>query len=77
MLRSARALGLSVPDDVAVIGFDDIDVAGILELTTVRQHLWDSGARAAERLLRAIEDGDGAEPVRPLEPLTVVQRATT
>ena len=77
VLRCARALGLRVPHDLAVIGFDDIDVAGILELTTVRQHLWDSGARAAERLLHAIEDGDGAEPVRPLEPLTVVQRATT
>jgi DNA-binding LacI/PurR family transcriptional regulator len=59
-----------------VIGFDDIDIAAILELTTVRQPLWDSGAHGAEELLLAIEDG-GRQPVRQLEPLAVVERRTT
>jgi DNA-binding LacI/PurR family transcriptional regulator len=76
VLRCARALGLRVPQDIAVIGFDDIDVADILELSTVRQPLWASGARAAEALLLAIEGGR-AQPVRQLEPLAVVERATT
>ena len=76
VLRCARELGLRVPEDIAVIGFDDIDVADLLELTTVRQPLWDSGARGAEALLLAIEDGR-REPVRQLEPLAVVERATT
>jgi DNA-binding LacI/PurR family transcriptional regulator len=76
VLRCARGLGLRVPQDIAVIGFDDIDVADLVELTTVRQPLWDSGARGAEALLLAIEDGR-REPVRQLEPLAVVERATT
>jgi LacI family transcriptional regulator/LacI family repressor for deo operon, udp, cdd, tsx, nupC, and nupG len=75
VLRCARALGLRVPEDIAVIGFDDIDVADILELTTVRQPLRESGARAAEALLLAIEER--AQPARPLEQLVVVERATT
>ena len=76
VLCCARVLGLRVPEDIAVIGFDDIDVADILELTTVRQPLWESGARAAEALLLAIEDGR-AQPVRRLQQLVVVERATT
>jgi DNA-binding LacI/PurR family transcriptional regulator len=76
VLRCARALGLRVPQDLAVIGFDDIDVADILELTTVRQPLWESGARAAEALLLAIGNG-GPQPLRALAPLAVVERSTT
>lgn len=64
------------PEDLAVIGFDDIEVAGALELTTVRQPLRQTGARGAELLLAAIE-GIPSPPVEELAPLFVVQRATT
>jgi LacI family transcriptional regulator/LacI family repressor for deo operon, udp, cdd, tsx, nupC, and nupG len=75
VLEAAAALGLGVPDDVAVIGFDDIEVAGLLGLTTVRQPLRESGARGADLLLAAIEGG--TPPGGPLAPLTVVVRRTT
>jgi DNA-binding LacI/PurR family transcriptional regulator len=75
VLEAARRLGLRVPDDVAVVGFDDIDVARLLDLTTVRQPLRQSGARGADLLLSAIEGG--ARPAAPLEPLAVVPRRTT
>jgi len=76
VLEAARAKGLRVPEDLAVMGFDDIDVAEVLGLTTVRQPLRETGARGVELLLSAI-DGDGAEPTEELAPLTVIARRTT
>jgi DNA-binding LacI/PurR family transcriptional regulator len=75
-LEAANALGLRVPEDLAVIGFDDIEMAATIGLTTVRQPLRDSGARGAELLLTAIEGG-GQQPVEELEPLAVIERRTT
>jgi LacI family transcriptional regulator len=39
-MAAVEAAGLKIPDDVAVVGFDDIDYAGLVEpsLTTVRQN---------------------------------------
>lgn len=76
VLEIARAKGLRVPADLAVIGFDDIEVAEVLGLTTVRQPLRDTGARGVDLLLSAI-DGDGGEPTEELAPLTVIARMTT
>jgi DNA-binding LacI/PurR family transcriptional regulator len=75
VLEAAHALGLRVPDDVAVIGFDDIELAEPLGLTTVRQPLRQSGARGADILLAAI----AGMPARraELDALTVVTRRTT
>lgn len=43
VLTAARSLGLSIPQDLAVIGYDDIEIAEYLGLTTVRQMLFESG----------------------------------
>lgn len=78
ILDAAARLGLSVPDDLSVIGFDDIpeSAATTPPLTTVRQELQEIGATAARMLLRLL---DGAEPetshVRL--PTRVVVRAST
>jgi LacI family transcriptional regulator/LacI family repressor for deo operon, udp, cdd, tsx, nupC, and nupG len=76
VLEAAEAAGVRVPDDLAVIGFDDIELAAVLGLSTVRQPLLESGARGAELLLAAIERGDRRR-IEELEPLTVVERRTT
>ena len=65
-----------MPEDLAVIGFDDVDLAEIVGLTTIRQPLREGGARAVDLLLAAIERG-AREPVEELQALTVVERRTT
>jgi DNA-binding LacI/PurR family transcriptional regulator len=76
VLEAAWGKGLRVPEDLAVIGFDDIEVAEVLGLTTVRQPLRETGARGVDILLSAIDE-DGAEPTEELAPLTVIVRRTT
>ncbi|GGQ13552.1 LacI family DNA-binding transcriptional regulator [Streptosporangium pseudovulgare] len=75
VLRAARDLGLDVPGDVAVVGFDDGEVAEILGLTTVRQPLEESGHAAMERLIQQLGHRTAArETALGLE---LVVRATT
>jgi DNA-binding LacI/PurR family transcriptional regulator len=76
VLEAARARNLRVPDDLAVIGFDDIEVAAALELTTIRQPLRETGKRGADLLLAAVE-GIDAPPTEELAPLTLIERRTT
>jgi DNA-binding LacI/PurR family transcriptional regulator len=75
VLQAAEALGVRVPEDLAVIGFDDLEEASVLGLTTVRQPLRETGARGAELLLSAIEGRDVA-PVEELASLAVIERRT-
>ena len=75
VLEAAADLALRVPEDVAVIGFDDIELAAVLGLTTVRQPLFATGAVAADLLLAQLEEDVPAPPA--IEPLAVVERRTT
>jgi DNA-binding LacI/PurR family transcriptional regulator len=62
-LRTLRQAGRRVPDDVAVIGFDDVEVARYTEppLTTVRQPIAEIGRSLVRQLLRLTAD----EPIEP------------
>jgi DNA-binding LacI/PurR family transcriptional regulator len=75
-LEAAKALGIAVPGELSVIGFDDIDVAGYVGLTTVRQPLFESGQRGAKLLLHALAQRSVA-PLLELLPLELVVRGTT
>jgi DNA-binding LacI/PurR family transcriptional regulator len=76
VIAAARELGLHVPDDLSVIGYDDIEAADYVGLTTVRQQLLESGRRGAEILLSEIERRSEQPPIARLIPELVV-RATT
>jgi len=58
VIRELVASGVRVPDDVAVVGFDDIYAGSLLvpTLTTVRQPMRLLGERASKRLLERIKD---------------------
>ncbi|MET0999394.1 MAG: LacI family DNA-binding transcriptional regulator [Marmoricola sp.] len=55
-IEAARSLGLSVPEDLSVVGFDDTEIARIASppLTTVRQPLQEMGAVALRTVLRLV-----------------------
>jgi LacI family transcriptional regulator len=73
-LRACSELGLRVPEDVAVVGCDDIMLAGLVTpaLTTLRVAKYDIGARAAKMLLDRIQGSDGLAEVA-LTPELVVR----
>jgi DNA-binding LacI/PurR family transcriptional regulator len=76
VLEAARELGLGVPERLSVIGYDDIEIAEVLGLTTMRQPLFLSGRRGMEMLLDALR-GQPPEALREVLPLELVVRATT
>ena len=49
-IRKAREMGINVPGDVSVVGFDDIETSSLItpSLTTISQHMRDIGRVAAE-----------------------------
>jgi LacI family transcriptional regulator len=56
VIEAARSFGMSVPDDLSVVGFDDTEIARIASppLTTVRQPLQEMGAVALRTVLRLV-----------------------
>jgi DNA-binding LacI/PurR family transcriptional regulator len=77
-IRAFQEAGLRVPQDISVIGFDDIQSAAYStpSLTTVRQPLAHMGRLAAETLLARIEGAKEYPPEIPIEPELVVRQST-
>jgi LacI family transcriptional regulator len=77
-LRAANELGVRVPEDVAIVGFDDIALASLItpQLTTVRQDMHALGEAAAQGLARMIDDPE-AEAAHELVPTRLVVRASS
>ncbi len=62
VLSVAQQLGVRIPEDVAIVGFDDIPLSGYIRpaLTTVHQPFFEMGQRAAELLLSLVASPDAA-----------------
>ena len=73
----ARSAGRRIPDDLAVVGFDDIPLAQemVPPLTTVQIPLREVGQLAAQRLLGLIDGGQSA-PTTEVLPVQLVRRGT-
>jgi DNA-binding LacI/PurR family transcriptional regulator len=72
VLQTLGRRGLAAPDDVSVVGFDDVPAAAEVGLTTVRQPIREKGRRVGELLL----DPDAAER-QVLLPIELIARRTT
>ena len=65
VIRAAQELGLRVPDDVSVVGFDGVRLDGIapIDLTTMVQPAFDKGRAAGVGVLALLDGGDAAAQV--------------
>ena len=76
MLAAADRMGLRVPGELSVVGFDDIELAALIGLSTVRQPLEQSGVEGARRLSGLLRGGN-VRPLRVVLDLQLVQRNTS
>ena len=78
-IRALRDAGMEVPDDVAVVGFDDIPSAAYNtpSLTTIRQPLRRMGEIAAQTLLERLRTKGAALAEVAVEPELVIRESTT
>ena len=80
VLQGVQELGLTVPGDVAVVGFDDIPFAAFpaVQLTTIAQPKYQMGQKAMEVLLRLIREPQAGLPAERvlLEPRLVVRKSS-
>ncbi len=78
-MRAMREAGLAVPRDISVVGFDDLDIAELVEpmLTTVHQPVRRKGEAAARLLIAAIEQGDAFRPEQRVMETRLIVRAST
>ena len=72
-----REEGLHVPEDIALVGFDDIPIARFLTppLTTVRVEIAELGRRAVNHVVGALESGDGAKKRDVIKTTLVVRES--
>ena len=76
ILHTLRANDLEVPQDISLVGYDDVFIARYLypALTTIQQPLWDMGQAAAHLVLAALDQRE-TEVTRKFEPELVVRQS--
>jgi DNA-binding LacI/PurR family transcriptional regulator len=76
-IKGAREMGLNLPKDLSIVGFDDMQTASYMvpALTTIRQPAYEMGRRAAKLLLQLIEKK--SKPIQDMMDLTLVVREST
>lgn len=79
VMAAARSMGVRIPEDLSVTGFDDIPAAGASRpgLTTVRQPLAEKGDIAADILLRLLSGRIAEEPEVHILPTSLVVRGSS
>lgn len=79
VMEAAKRHGLRVPEDLALVGFDDLPVSRLLNpgLTTVRQNVVKKGRQAAELFIASLRDEDSGKPQRVVLPVELVIRASS
>lgn len=74
--RAIEDRGMKVPQDIALVGFDDIMISRYVELTTLRQPMYDMGKMAIDILLKRIEHAD-VPPSHVVFSPSLIERTTS
>lgn len=76
LLFRMRQYGYRIPQDMSIVGFDDIPFAGSVGLTTIRQNPYELGSAAARKTL-ALMEGHACEPAFETQQVQLILRETT
>lgn len=76
--QAAYELGIKIPEDLSVVGFDDIQLVEALtpKLTTIRQSSYTLGKTAAEMIIQELKEKKIAKQVVILDPALVIRQST-
>lgn len=79
VIRGLQDQGIGVPENISIVGYDDIDFAKhyVPALTTIRQDTKEIGLQAAKHLMRLIEDPSKKKQAIELIPVTLIERQST
>jgi len=79
VIQALGRMGKRVPEDVSVVGYDDIPLSEMLEpgLTTVRQPMQQIGAQAFKQLLSSIKEGTNHQPFKMVYDAELIVRQST
>jgi len=75
-IHALRELGLSVPEDVGVVGYDNIKISKFMDLTTIDQAMYDVGTRAIQRLSERYKDKNIKIKQTIIEPELIERKST-
>jgi DNA-binding LacI/PurR family transcriptional regulator len=78
IMEALYARGMAVPDDVAIVGCDNIEVAAspLIGLTSIDQHAAELGRVAAQVMLERVEGAANPPVTRKLEPVLLIRRSS-
>ncbi len=77
VLHALKEKNLRVPEDIAVMGYDNIKIAHFIELTTIDQKMYDVGIEAIKRITDMIHNKNNTVVHKEIEPTIVVRNSTT
>jgi len=75
-MEAVRERGLLIPHDIALVGYDDLEISQYLELTTIRQPLFESGVKGSKLLLDKL-NGMTVETLCVELPIELISRRST
>ncbi len=73
VMEVARELGIRIPEDLAVVGFDDIELAQHVNLTTMRQPMYDMGLLALENLAARMKNPSAPPTLSTFTPELIIR----